>query len=334
MKRFFVDVLKRMPPVKNLFERIDNLEKDYLTLMKEMHAVKMEIENSRQEMDYQYYKGLHPENYYGALKDWFKGRCGIALDLENPQTLNEKIQWLKLYDSTPLKTQLTDKYLVRDWVKERIGEKYLIPLLGTWDKFDDIDFDRLPARFVLKANHGCGWNIIVKDRSTFDKAAARAKFNKWLNTNFAFVNGLELHYKDISPKIIAEEFIENEGMDLCDYKVLCFNGKPHYILVDIERYTNHKRNVYDLNWNLQPFSNYPKFEPMNKPHNLDEMIILSKTLSMDFVLARVDFYLLNNRSLKFGEMTFTPASGQLYWDPPEYDLLLGQMMTLPDSKNK
>ncbi len=334
LKKLIKNTLKRIPSVKNLLERIYNLERQNHSLIDEMHILKTEIEHMHQEIDYKYYEGLHPENYLCALKNWFKKYAGKTLDLENPQTLNEKIQWLKLYDSTPLKTQLTDKYLAREWVKERIGEKYLIPLLGTWDKFDEIDFDRLPAKFVLKANHGCGWNIIVKDKNTFDKAAAREKFNKWLNTNFAFVNGLELHYKDIFPKIIAEQYLENDNGYLYDYKVLCFNGKPHFILVDIERHTNHKRNVYDLDWNIQPFSNYPKFETIDKPDNLDEMIFLAKTLSKDFALVRVDFYLLNDGSLKFGELTFTPASGQLWWDPPEYDLVLGQMITLPQKKNK
>ena len=329
MKRLINNTLKRIPPIKNLLERLNNLENDHLKLMNEVQAEKMEFENINRKIDYKFYKGLHPDNYAYELKDWFKRVLGKPLDLENPHTFNEKIQWLKLYDSTPIKTKLTDKYLVRDWVKEQIGEKYLIPLLGVWDKFDDIDFDRLPDKFVLKANHGCGWNIIVKDKSTFDKATAKRDFDTWLNTNFAFINGLELHYKEISPKIIAEEYLENYNGDLYDYKVLCFNGNPYYILVDSERQTNHKRNIYDLEWQLQPFSNYPNSDPKNKPNNLDEMIFLANKLSNDFAIVRVDFYVLNDGSLKFGELTFTPASGQLMWNLPEYDLILGQMIVLP-----
>jgi hypothetical protein len=242
----------------------------------------------------------------------------------------------KLYDSTPIKTKLTDKYLVRDWVKERIGEKYLIPLIGVWDKFDDIDFDRLPDKFVLKFNHGCGWNIIVKDKSTFDKDAAKRKFGRWLNTNFAFINGLELQYKDITPKIIAEEFIENEGMDLYDYKIWCFNGKPKFVMFLAERQIGLKMAFYDLNWNILPFTySYPQYEKLvPKPDNLDEMLDVAKILCKDFVHVRVDCYRLDDCSLKFGEMTFTTASGACNWNPPEYDLVLGQMITLPETKNK
>jgi hypothetical protein len=331
MKQLLNNTLNRIP-LKNLLERLNNLGNGRRKLINELHAEKMEIDNINREIDYKFYKGLHPDNYAGELKDWFKLWSGKPLNLENPQTYNEKIQWLKLYDSTPIKTRLADKYLVRDWVKERIGEKYLIPLLGVWDKFDDIDFERLPDKFVLKANHGSGWNIIVKDKSTFEKAAAKGKFSIWLNTNFAFVNGLELHYKGITPKIIAEPYLENDNGDLYDYKVLCFNGEPYYVLVDSDRQTNHKRNIYDLEWNLQPFRDYPNSGPKNKPNNLDEMIFLAKTLSKCFVLVRVDFYVLNDGSLKFGELTFTPCSGQSRWNLPEYDLVLGQMITLPKAK--
>lgn len=292
----------------------------------------MEIENINHEIDYAFYKGLHSDNYADELKNWYEVWSGKPLDLENPQTFNEKIQWLKLYDSTPVKTRLADKYLVRDWVRERVGEKYLIPLLGTWDKFDDIDFDRLPDKFVLKANHGCGWNIIVKDKSSFDKAAARKEFSKWLNTNFAFINGFELHYKDISPKIIAEEFIENEGMDLYDYKIWCFNGRPKFIAFMAERQAELKMAFYDLTWNLLPFTRiYPQYNKLvKKPDNLDEMIHIAKILCKDFIHVRVDLYRLDDGSLKFGEMTFTTASGRCSWNPPEYDLLIGQMIALPE----
>ena len=327
MKRLINNTLKRIPPIKNLLERLNNLENEHLKLMNELHAVKMEI-------DYKFYKGLHPDNYADELKSWYKLWSGKSLDLENPQTFYEKIQWLKLYDSTPIKTRLTDKYLVRDWVKERIGEKYLIPLLGVWDTFDDIDFERLPDKFVLKANHGCGWNIIVKDKSTFDKVAAKGKFNKWLNTNFAFVNGLELHYKEISPKIIAEEFIENKGVDLHDYKIWCFSGTPKFIAFTAERQIGLKMAFYDLAWNLLPFKrSYPQYEKfVTKPDNLDEMLTIAAKLCKDFIHVRVDLYRLDDGSLKFGEMTFTTASGMCNWNPKEYDLVFGQMITLPETK--
>lgn len=284
--------------------------------------------------DYKFYKNLHPDNYADELKDWYKLQTGEILNLENPKTFNEKIQWIKLYDSTPLKTRLADKYLVRDWVKKQVGEKYLIPLFGVWNKFDDINFDKLPDKFVLKANHGCGWNIIVKNKGKFDKAATKKKLDRWLNTNYAFESGLELYYKDIPPKIIAEEFLENEDKDLYDYKIWCFNGKPEFIFLLAERQIKSKIAVYDLNWNLLPFScSFPQYDKsVSKPDNLSEMLNVAKMLCKDFAYTRVDLYRLDNGSLKFGEMTFTTASGLCTWNPSEYDLVLGEMIILPETK--
>lgn len=156
-------------------------------------------------------KRLTPTKYPAELARWFKKATGEELDLENPQTFNQKIQWMKLYDSTPEKGRLADKYLVREYVAKRIGEQYLVPLLGVWDDPDDIDFDALPDRFVLKCTHGCGWNIIVSDKSKLDVRATRKKLKKWLTTDWAYVGGLELHYHYCEPRVIAERFLENGG---------------------------------------------------------------------------------------------------------------------------
>lgn len=196
-------------------------------------------------MKYLYYKGLHPDQYASALADWYYDiHDWKRLDLENPKTYNEKMQWLKLYDSIPMKTRLADKYLVREWVIEKIGEEYLVTLLGVWDNFDEIDFDKLPDKFALKANHGCDWNIIVTDKSKFDKEDARRKFKSWLGINFAFRNGLELHYLNIPPKIIAEEYLED--INLYDYKFMCFNGEVKFLWVVSDRSTHRKRRHYLL----------------------------------------------------------------------------------------
>ena len=153
-----------------------------------------------------------PESKYPELLcDWYYETCEKALDLSRPRTYNEKVQWLKLYDTTPLKTRLSDKYLVRQWISEKIGDQYLIPLLGAWDHFDEIDFDALPNQFVLKANHGCGWLVIVKDKNKFNRGDAKKKFDYWMHTNFAYCAGLELQYRDIKPKIIAERYLEDES---------------------------------------------------------------------------------------------------------------------------
>ncbi|MBN1366895.1 MAG: hypothetical protein JW967_03105 [Dehalococcoidales bacterium] len=284
--------------------------------------------------DYRFYKNLNPKRYPEELKEWYKKNTRINLNLKNPRTYNEKIQWMKLYESTPLKTRLSDKYLVRDWIKENIGEQYLIPLLGVWDKFDDIEFDKLPDSFVLKANHGCGWNVVVKDKNIFDKPTAKNKFDKWMETDYSFLHGFELHYRKIIPKIIAEQYIENDGGDLYDYKVWCFNGKPEFIMFLAERQKHLKMAFYDKSWIPLPFVySYPRYEKeVPRPNNLDELLQISEKLCKGFNHVRVDFYRLNDGALKFGEMTFTTFSGICKWDPPEYDLKLGQMITLPKKK--
>ena len=278
-------------------------------------------------------RNLDAKDLPELLKRWYKKRTGKVLNLDNPQTFNEKIQWLKLYDNSPLKTKLADKYLVREWIAEKIGEDYLIPLLGVWDSFDEIDFDKLPDKFVLKANHGCAWNIIVKDKSKFDKKKAKKKFDKWMKRNYAYRAGFEMQYKDIPPKITAEAFISDSKGELNDYKILCFNGKPEFIWIDQGRYTHRTENIYDTKWNLQPFllTYENSKEEVPPPENLEKMIELAETLSKDFALVRVDFYNVDGK-IYFGEMTFTSASGVDVFKPEEYNLKLGQMLKLPPKK--
>lgn len=283
------------------------------------------------ETQYEYFKNLPSEQYANELKLWFEKVTGNKLNLDNPKTFNEKIQWLKLYDSTPLKTKLADKYLVREWVEEKIGSEYLIPLLGVWNEFDEIDFNKLPNSFVLKANHGCGWNIIVKDKSKFNIEEARKKFNNWMKLNFAFRVGLELQYMNIKPKIIAEKYLENGNEDLYDYKVFCFNGKAESIMFLSERKHGLKMAFYDLNWKKLPFVYSYPINKMNipKPKNLDLLIKLSEKLAEGFAHVRVDFYILNDGSLKFEEMTFTSASGTCKWQPAEQNKIYGDLIKLP-----
>lgn len=281
--------------------------------------------------DYEYYSNLPPSRYPGELKRWYRRATGNKLNLKNPQTFNEKIQWMKLYDATPLKTRLADKYLVREWVKEKIGEEYLVPLLGVWDSFDEIDFDSLPDRFALKANHGSGWNIIVKDKSKFDREAAKAKFDRWMKTNFAFSGGFEMHYMNIPPKIIAEKYIENVD-GLKDYRFYCFNGKPCQVWVDIYSGTpNHLRSVFDMDWNPVPLKcTWPEGGELlkKKPASFDKMKEFAAMLCQDFAFVRVDFFDVDGK-LYMGEMTFTPMSGQGRFEPPEWDLKLGEILKLP-----
>lgn len=284
------------------------------------------------EISYRYLKGLHPDQYREALEEWFYQHTMTKLDLDHPETFSEKIQWLKLYDSTAEKSRLADKYLVRDWIKEKIGEEYLIPLLGVWEKFDDIDFDILPDQFVLKANHGSGWNIIVHDKETLDLEATRVKFNNWMKKNFAFCNGLELHYKDIEPKIIAEKYISKDTNSLNDYKFFCFNGNIELIWVDTNRYEGqHIRNIYSPDWELLPVTkDYPNDTSMDlKPGCHEKMNELARILSKDFICVRVDFYEVDGK-IYFGEMTFTSGSGYGSFHPLEFDYELGSKLKLPN----
>ena len=320
-KDYYAEQMDKFLPARYRLGKLFDIQKDILHIVIKIFGFKIKIRTQ---------KCPPPEKYEAYLKSWFFKTTGQVLDLENPKTFNEKIQWLKLYDSTPLKTRLADKYLVRDWVKEKIGEEYLIPLLGVWDKFDDIDFDKLPDRFVLKCNHGCAYNIIVKDKSKFNKKEARKKINKWMKENFAYKTGLELHYADIPRKIIAEEYIEDSNKELNDYKIMCFNGKPQYIWIDQGRFSNRTENIYNKKWELQPFLlTYPNSkEQVPPPKNLDKMFKFAKILSEGFSFVRVDFYNIDGK-IYFGEMTFTSASGTEKFIPSEYNRILGDMLELP-----
>lgn len=318
---------------ENQLHSIKTLENEFIYQQKILADFKGQYGRERYEMQLDMrtnlYKALPEEKYAQELKNWYLLSTGKILDLENPKTYNEKIQWLKLYEHDERKTRLSDKYLVREWIKETIGESYLVPLLGVWRCFDDIDFSELPDKFVLKANHGCGYNIIVKDKSMLNKKEAKEKFDRWLATNFAYVN-FEMHYKNIQPLIIAEEYIENEGEDLYDYKVWCFHGQPKYIMFLANRKKGLKMVFYDTEWNRMPFTYSVDLyeEEVPKPDNLEELLEISRKLSKDFKHVRVDFYRLNDGSYKFGEMTFSSAAGKAIWHPEEYDRIFGDMLEL------
>ena len=251
--------------------------------------------------------------------------------MEKPTTINEKMQWIKLYDYSPIKSKLADKYEVREWVGQKIGEDVLVPLLGKWDTFDEIDFNKLPQRFVLKATHGCGCNIIVKEKSSLDINEARKKFRTWMKTDYSYFTG-ELQYHDIKPRIIAEEYMENGNDDIYDYKVFCFNGEPQYIMFLKDRKQGLRMAFYDLEWNKQEFTyNYPRIdEKIEKPKEIEQIIEYSRKLCKDFLTVRIDFYILNDGTIRFGEMTFVSCGGFSKWYPPKYDDILGKKLKLPN----
>lgn len=276
---------------------------------------------------------LPPELYAHAIKMWYQNKTGNILDIDHPRTYNEKIQWMKINDHDPRKVMLADKVAVRDYVKQTIGEEYLIPLIGVYETVDAIDFDSLPNRFVLKASHGSGWNAIVRDKEEVDWINIKQRAQKWLKTNFAFVNGYEMHYEDIPHRLLVEEYIENCDGDIPDYKFWCFDGKVRYIMYLAERQTKLKMAFFDPDWNKLPFTyDHPRLEvEIPKPDNLALMVELAEKLAADFPHTRVDLYRLDDGSIKFGEITFSSASGSCRWNPPEADAMMGEMFVLPHS---
>ncbi len=263
-------------------------------------------------------------------------KIGRPLDWSNLSAYTEKMQWEKLYGDNPMKPILADKYLVREWISEKIGEEYLIPLLGVWDSFDEIDFDSLPNKFVLKTNHGSGTNEIVKDKSKLKIKSVRRKFNDWMTMDFAYSTYFEMHYSKINRKIIAEKYMETDLGELQDYKFLCFDGKAHFCWVDLGRYTKHTRTVFDMDWNLQPWTQatYGIADlPIPKPKNFDKMKELAEKLAQGFPHVRVDFYNVDG-TIYFGEMTFTNGSGFDCIVPDKYDFELGKLWTINTSTTK
>ena len=269
------------------------------------------------------------------LRMQYKSRCGVDLDLSNPRTFNEKLQWLKLYGRNPKYVKMVDKYEVRSFVSCTIGEKYLIPLLGVWKDPDQIDFQQLPEQFVLKCNHNSGLGMcICRDKSELDYDKVRRELARGLKQNY-YLTSREWPYKDVPRRIIAEEFI-TDGIhkDLRDYKVFVFNGRPIYIQVDIDRFSNHRRNFYNTKWEYVPFTTcYPTAPEISieRPEKLEELLYLSEKLAAAAgypPFLRVDMYILANRIL-FGEMTFFHGAGTERFYPDSYNLKLGEMISLP-----
>lgn len=270
------------------------------------------------------------------LKLLYRFKMGHRLDLKNPQTFTEKLQWLKLYNRKPEYTKMVDKYAVKEYVAKKIGEEYIIPTLGVWDKPEDIDWDLLPNQFVLKTTHGGGGSgvVICKDKATFDKASAIAKLKESMASDI--YSGLrEWPYKDVPRRIIAEKFLAPEKSpapnDLPDYKFFCFNGKVKFFKVDFGRFVEHHANYYSPEGELlefgeqglEPDPNYP----IELPNNLKEMISLAEKLSANEPFLRVDLFNVNG-NIYFGELTFYPASGMLPWTTEEADMKIGKYLKL------
>ena len=299
--------------------------------MKQIHP-KRALRVCRQYVHYffnNYLPSLIPDKWY--LKWYYKKVFGRELDLDNPKTLNEKIQWLKLHDRNPLYHQLIDKYEAKKIIASKIGEEYVIPTLGIYDRFEDIDFDKLPDQFVIKCTHDAGSTIICKDKSKFNIDEAREKLKFAQRIDYYRVEGRQWGYKGIKPRIIVEPYLEDEsGYELKDYKIFCFNGKPEYVEVDFNRWIKHKLNPYDFDWNPLHFCDTSKNDyaaNIPKPARLEDMRRIARILSNDIPFVRVDFYSIYDK-IYVGEMTFYPGGGYIQFDPQETDLYYGQKLDL------
>ena len=284
-----------------------------------------------------YHRNCHlsPPQYRAALKHWYWLFKGRPCHLEAPRTMTDKIHWLKLYDSTPLKGRLADKFLVREWVADTVGEEYLVPLLGVWDSPDEIDFASLPSSFALKAMHGSGWNILVPNKSALDEEWARGRLKEWLGLRQAMKGGFELHYEYCEPRIVCERFLRDGTGGLRDYKFMVFDGVVQFAFTVDRRAGLAMRGTYLPDWTRAPFEytceavRAPDVPP---PSGLETMLWLASRLGKGFACARVDFYQVRGR-VYFGEITFTDADGLSEFAPARYNRIFGDRIVLPEKKS-
>lgn len=271
------------------------------------------------------------------LKMVYRGYMGKRLDLENPTTFNEKIQWLKLHDHNPQYSRMVDKYEAKKYVAEIIGEEYIIPTLGVWEHFDDIDFDSLPDQFVLKCTHDSGGLVICRDKKQLDKAAAKKKIENCLKTNF-YLTGREWPYKDVKPRIIAEKYMEDDGpqknKSLVDYKFFCWNGRPDLLYVSrgLEHHPTAEISFYGMDGREKEYhrSDYKPYHNAVIPANFDSMKQLATHLAgeINCAFVRIDLYSING-NIYFSEITFSPCSGMVPFEPASADEALGKALSIP-----
>lgn len=303
--------------------------------MLDKHGFKNVVYPSYKHENYRYYAELEEGEYKAALARWYRIRTGMKLDWNNLRTYNEKLQWLKLYDQTENKRILSDKFRVRDFVRKKIGERHLVPLLGCWDSFDEIEFEKLPSEFVLKCNHGRGWNLVVHNKEELDLYELKEQFDSWMMLDYAFCSGLELNYREIKPKIIAEQMLHSsKGKELKNYKVFVFDGYAKIIQVDIDTNTYHRRNLYTRDWEYLPYGigySTDGDTEIKKPDCLDELISFAEILGSGFRHILVKFYVIGN-NIYFGEVTFSHESGAEKFISQDFALEMGSWINIPEQK--
>ena len=259
---------------------------------------------------------------------------GRRLNLRNPKRYTEKIQWYKLYYRNDLMPICVDKNRVREYIAQKGLSDILVYKYGVYDSVEDIDFALLPDKFIMKTTNGSGTNYICKDKKSIDIEELKGMFKTY---SVQYGAGREWAYTGAEKRIVVEELLEDDTQSdgaICDYKFLCFNGNPEYIVYDVDRFTEHKRNIYDTNWNnLNIASDCPCCErEIAPPENLDKMLEIAKTLCADFPAVRVDLYNIKGK-IYFGELTFFPWSGYVQYEPDEFDFIMGEKFVLPNKNN-
>ncbi len=272
---------------------------------------------------------LLPDEQYLKMK--YRISFGKKLNLDNPETFNEKLQWLKLHDRKDVYTAMVDKSKAKEYVASIIGEEYIIPTLDVYDRFDDIRFEKLPKQFVIKCTHDSGGLVIVKDKNKLDIDSAKNKINKCLRKNY-YYHGREWPYKNVKPRIVVEKYMNSLGSDSAiDYKFFCFNGKPEIVLACSDRFSEAglKETWFDSEWNLLPITEggHDVDKNLQKPKKFKEMKKLAEKLAKDIAFVRIDFYEFDKK-VYFGEITFFPASGFERFDPEEWNKKLGDLIDL------
>ena len=278
-------------------------------------------------------RGLHLLGDEAYIRLLFRLNLNKRANLDNPQTFNEKIQWLKLHDRKAKYTTMVDKYEAKKYVANIIGKEHIIPTIGVYERFDDIDFANLPDQFVIKCTHDSGGLVVCKDKKKFNQKMARKKINKCMDKNF-YWSSREWPYKNVKPRIIVEQYMSSFGDNPDDYKVHCFNGKPKIILVCKDRFNQNgmSEDFFDTKWrhlDLKRPNQKTSQELISKPVKLEEILSYSKELSKDIPFLRIDFYIIDGK-VYFGELTFFPASGLRPFVPEEWDKKMGKMIKLED----
>ena len=297
------------------------------------------VKNPKKILKYIEYKWLHTT--YGKkmddaeyVKKMFKLNMDYELDLDNPKTFNEKLQWLKLFNRKEKYTAMVDKYLSKDIVSQIIGDKYVAKVYGVWNSVDEIDWDVLPEQFVLKTTHDCGGVIVCRDKGSLNLKECKRVLKQHMKREY-FYHCREWPYKNTVPKIMAEELLKDgENNILPVYKVFCFGGEPKIIqTIQNDKQINETIDYYDAEWNILKLKqNYPNSEkPLSKPKKLEEMLKLAQELSKDMAFIRVDFYTVNDE-IFFSEFTFFSDAGFASFEPKEWDRKMGEWIVLPDKK--